>query len=172
VVHAGQLSSITTKGQNAGTTSYIYDASGSLLLQTDPGSTTLYLPGEQLTVTGGLTTGTLTGTRYYSLNGQDIAALTSAGQLYWLDGDTQNTMTLAINASTDALTRRYYDPYGNPVGTPAATWPGSQGFIGGSTDTAGPFGDMTLPVFAQVAAQNEVAGCRDASGRCYVLLRV
>jgi RHS repeat-associated protein len=129
---AGQLASVTATGQNAGTTSYIYDASGNLLLQTDPASTTLYLPDEQLTDTGG----TLTGTRYYSLNGQTIAARTSASQLYWLDGDTQGTMTLAINATTDAVTRRYYDPYGNPIGTPPSTWPGSQGFVGGTTDPA------------------------------------
>jgi YD repeat-containing protein len=42
---AGQLTAVT--GSSNGS-SYIYDADGNLLLQKDPGTTTLYLPGEQL----------------------------------------------------------------------------------------------------------------------------
>jgi YD repeat-containing protein len=42
----GQLASLSTGG--TATASYAYDASGSLLLQTDPGSQTLYLPDEQI----------------------------------------------------------------------------------------------------------------------------
>ena len=35
------------------------------------------------------------------------------------------------------MTRRWYDPYGNPVGTtPAAFADGDKGFVGGTTDTA------------------------------------
>jgi len=48
----------------------------------------------------------------------------------------QNTSTVAINASTLAVTRRFYDPYGNAIGTPPASWPGTRGFVGGTADPA------------------------------------
>jgi len=127
---AGQLGSVTsTGGPSPGTTSYVYDAGGNLLLQTDPGSTTLYLPDEQLVQN----TSGVTGTRYYSIGGVTVAARTS-GTVYYLTGDQQGTDDLAINASTLAVTRRYYDPYGNSIGTAPSFWPGSRGFVGGSTD--------------------------------------
>jgi RHS repeat-associated protein len=34
------------------------------------------------------------------------------------------------------VTERFYDPYGNSVGTAPASWPGDKGFQDGSTDTA------------------------------------
>ncbi len=129
---AGQLSAVTTTGQGAGTTSYVYDAGGSLLLQSDPGSTTLYLPDEQIVSNGG----TVTGTRYYSIGGVTVAARTSAGPVYYLTGDIQGTMTLAIDASSLLVNRRYYDPYGNPIGAAPSAWPGTRGFVGGTADPA------------------------------------
>jgi RHS repeat-associated protein len=130
----GQLSSVTTTGLNAGTSSYIYDADGDLLLQSDPGSVTLYLPGEQLVLS--TASGTVTGTRFYSLGGVVVAARTSAGAVYYLVGDEQGTDLLVIDASDLAVTRRYYDPYGQPLGTPPGSWPGDRGFVGGTTDPA------------------------------------
>jgi RHS repeat-associated protein len=132
---AGQLGSVTTTGHGAGTTSYVYDADGNLLLQTDPGSTTLYLPDEQLVLdTSG--NDTVSATRYYSIDGVTVAARSSSGSVTYLTGDSQGTDTLAINSATLAVTRRYYDPYGNPVGPAPASWPGNRGFVGGSTDAA------------------------------------
>jgi RHS repeat-associated protein len=131
---AGQLTSVATTGANAGTTSYVYDASGDLLLQTDPGTLTLYLPDEQLV--DNTATGTVTGTRYYTLGGVTVAARTSAGDVQYLTGNEQGTDTLAIDYSTLNVTRRYYDPYGNPVGTAPASWSGTKGFVGGTADPA------------------------------------
>jgi RHS repeat-associated protein len=121
-------------------TSYVYDASGSLLQQTDDGTTTLYLPGEQITSTGG----TLSGVRYYAFGGMTVAAratfvnsagVTTSGVQY-LIGDQQGTASLAIDSQTLAVTHRYYDPYGNPVGPPPSSpWPGNRGFVGGTADT-------------------------------------
>jgi RHS repeat-associated protein len=125
---AGQLTSITEAGNT--TASYVYDADGNLLLQTDGTTSTLYLPDEQVTDANG----TLSAVRYYSIGGVTVAARTSSGGIYYLTGDSQGTDDLAINASTLAVTRRYYDPYGNPVGTPPASWPGNKGFVGGTTD--------------------------------------
>ncbi|HWG15212.1 MAG TPA: RHS repeat-associated core domain-containing protein, partial [Streptosporangiaceae bacterium] len=131
---AGQLSSVTTTppaGQ-AETTSYVYDASGNLLLQQDPSSVTLYLADEQLVLN--TTSGTVSGTRYYSMNGATIAARTSTGQVSYLVGDEQGTSLVLIDASSLAVTRRYYDPYGNQIGSPPSAWPGTRGFVGGTAD--------------------------------------
>jgi RHS repeat-associated protein len=125
----GQLASVTT---SAGTTSYIYDAGGDLLLQEDPDSTTLYLPDEQITLSGS----TLSGVRYYTIGGQTVAARTSGGDVYYLTGDQEGTETLAVNSSTLAVSERFYGPYGNSVGTATGTWPGDEGFQDGTTDTA------------------------------------
>jgi YD repeat-containing protein len=68
---AGRLTAITgsTSGSSSG---FIYDADGSLLLQKDPGATTVYLPGEQITLN--TATGTTTGIRYFGLPGGGTAA--------------------------------------------------------------------------------------------------
>ena len=125
----GQLSQLTG---SSGTTSYLYDADGNLLLQEDPSSATLYLSDEQITLAGS----TLSGTRYYQVGGQTVAARTSAGQVYYLAGDQEGTQTLAVNSTTLAVTERFYDPYGNSVGTAGSGWLGDQGFQGGAADSA------------------------------------
>src|SRR5215472_3480821 len=114
------------------TTRYTYDASGNLLLQHDPGKTTLFLPGEELILN--TTTGAITGTRYYTLGGQTIAARTSTGTITYLIDDPHGTATLAIDSATLQATRRYYTPYGDLRG-PTPTWPaGDKGYVGGTTD--------------------------------------
>ena len=125
----GQPASVTT---SAGTTGYIYDASGNLLIQEDPDSTTLYLSDEEITLAGA----TLSGTRYYQLGGQTVAARAGAGAVYYLAGDQEGTQTLAVNSATLAVSERFYDPYGSPVGTATGAWPGGQGFQDGTTDSA------------------------------------
>jgi RHS repeat-associated protein len=129
---AGQLSSVSSGGSTIA--SYIYDASGDLLLQTDGDVTTLYLPDEQITATTGSSGTTFSGVRYYTINGVTIAARTSAGDVQYLIGDQQGTATTAIDYETLAVTRRYYDPFGNAVGSAPSSWPGTQGFVGGTTD--------------------------------------
>jgi RHS repeat-associated protein len=128
---AGRLSQLTS---SSGTTKYLYDADGNLLIREDPSTSTLYLSDAQITLDD--SSGTLSGTRYYSLGGQQVAARTSAGQVYYLTGDQEGTQTVAIDSSTLAVTERYYDPYGSAVGQAASSWPGDKGFQDGSTDTA------------------------------------
>jgi RHS repeat-associated protein len=66
-----------------------------------------------------------------------VAALTSGTGLSYLVGDQQGTDSLAFSATTTALTRRYFDPYGNPIGPVPASFPaGQKGFIGGTDDSA------------------------------------
>ncbi len=128
----GRLSSVvTTGGSSPGTTSYLYDADGNLLLQKDPSATTLYLGNEQIVLGS---TGALSGTRYYSIGGRIIASRASSGSISYLAGDREGTSLLSIDSSTQAVTRRYYDPYGNPIGSAPSSWPGTKGFVGGSAD--------------------------------------
>jgi RHS repeat-associated protein len=137
---ANRLSSATTTpaGSSTGsTTNYLYDADGNLLLQADPGSTTLYLGDEQLVLdTSGTNVGTVSGTRYYSIGGETIAARSSDGTADYLIGDSQGTSQLAINVSNLDVTRRYFGPYGNELDSPPAAFPGDKGFVGGTTDPA------------------------------------
>jgi RHS repeat-associated protein len=97
----------------------------------------LYLPDEQLTSTQVTSSRQVrSGIRYYSIGGITIAARASTGQVNYLAGNQQGTDTLALNARTRSITRRYYDPYGNPIGAAPASWPGTRGFVGGTTDPA------------------------------------
>jgi hypothetical protein len=77
----------------------------------------------------------VSGTRYYTIGGRTIAART-AGTVDYLIGDRQGTSLLSIDATTLAVTRRYYDPYGTPIGAAPASWPGTKGYADGTTDTA------------------------------------
>ncbi|MDQ2812565.1 MAG: hypothetical protein M3Z75_12015 [Actinomycetota bacterium] len=133
----GQLAqaAITPSGGSAQDTTYIYDASDTLLLTADPGSTTLYLADEEITES--TVTGAVTGTRYYSLGGTTVAARTGASTLAYLAGDQQGTSSVAISAANLAVTHRYYDAYGSTRGTAQPAWPEAEkGFVGGAADTA------------------------------------
>ncbi len=112
-----------------------------LLLTTDPGNTTLYLHDEELS--DNTSTGVVTGTRYYSLNGMTVATLTGASNVADLIGDQQGTSSLAISAADLGLIRRYYDPYGSARGTSATDFPdGEKGFVGGLADPATALTDL------------------------------
>jgi RHS repeat-associated protein len=126
----GKLASDTT---SSGTTTYVYDASGSLLVRRDPGQTTVFIGGGQLVLN--MSTGAVTGTRYYTISGQVIAARSSSGDVTYLIPDRQGTDQLTIDSSTYAVTRRQYLPFGQTRGTPSVTWPGAdKGYVGGTPD--------------------------------------
>ncbi|HZR53727.1 MAG TPA: polymorphic toxin-type HINT domain-containing protein [Streptosporangiaceae bacterium] len=130
---------VTPSGGSAREITYTYDASGVLLLSADPRTTTLYLPDEELS----LSAGTVSGTRYYSLGTTIVAARTGASAVDYLAGDTQGTDSVAIDAATLALTRRYFDPYGNPRGPVPSSFPaGRKGFIGGIDDSTTALTDL------------------------------
>jgi RHS repeat-associated protein len=134
--HAGRLSA-------DGGTSYIYDADGNLLItQSASGIATLHLADEDITVkTANGATTNLSATRYYSIAGQIAASMTvttsnglASTSIDYLTSDIAGTPTLAIDSVSLALTRRWYDPYGNPVSS-AGTWNGDRGFENGALDT-------------------------------------
>ena len=124
----GQVASVTT---SSGTTKYIYDANGSLLIQSGPSSTTLYADAgaEQITLTGG----TLTGVRLLSApDGVAVTESSSAADSYQISNQ-QGTALEDVQAGSLTVTRRYFDPWGRAVGPPAA-WPDSNTFLGQPQD--------------------------------------
>ncbi|MFE0736647.1 HYD1 signature containing ADP-ribosyltransferase family protein [Streptomyces sp. NPDC058855] len=118
-------------------TSYVYDASGNRLIETTATSRTLYLPDAQVTVT---TTGTpLRAERYYSHPGAPTTvrtALGSAHKLNLLLTDHHGTPTTSVQQTDEhqTVTRRAFDPFGNPRGTEPTAWPGRQSFVGTGVD--------------------------------------
>jgi RHS repeat-associated protein len=127
----GKLASDVTV---TGNTTYVYDASGNLLVRRDPGTTTLFLGNQQLTQN--TATGALSGTRYYSANGQIIAARTGTDYPQILIPDRQGTDQVSLNPDNDTLTRRQYLPFGQTRGTTPTTWAGADtGYVGGTPDT-------------------------------------
>ncbi|MFD0427097.1 hypothetical protein ACFQ60_00235 [Streptomyces zhihengii] len=115
-------------GKPAKSTTYLHDADGELLIRRTPsgdGDTILYLGSTEvrLALKGG--TKTLSGTRYYTANGQRIAVRTatsgtSVTQLQFLVADHHGTSSVALDASTYAVTKRYTSPFGANRGTPPA----------------------------------------------------
>ncbi|MGW1158195.1 ricin-type beta-trefoil lectin domain protein [Streptomyces sp. NPDC002519] len=139
----GRTATVTTPSGTTNTTSkYLYDADGNLLEQTSSTSGTdktriLYLFGGTEQITLNVSAKTWTGLRYYA--GPDGTTITrsSTGTVSYQVADLQGSATTAIDASSLAVTRRYYDPYGNPRGTKPTTWVASDenhGFLGKPTD--------------------------------------
>jgi RHS repeat-associated protein len=125
---SGLLSSVT--GGTGGNSSFVYDAGGILLLEKDPGATTLYLPSEQITLSGGTTTGV----RYYQLPGGGIAYRTGSGNSYGFEiTDLHGTPELSLDDTAQVPTWRQFTPYGAPRG-PAVTWVDNHGFLNKVTD--------------------------------------
>lgn len=115
-----------------GTSTYVYDADGNLLIRHDKGSTTLFLPGEELTYNA--TLATVTGTRYYSFGGNTIAMRVGGANPTVLAGDSHGTNQIAYQPETGEVTRRAFDPYGNPLGSGVGTWPDTHGFLNKPVD--------------------------------------
>ncbi len=111
----------------AGDTTNIYDADGNLLLQKNPGATTLYLPGQQHT--WDTVTGSVTGNRYYPLTPDASVVRTGAGTNYTFTiADGQGTPNLYLDHTAQAPTWRQFTPYGDARGATAA-YPDNRGFL-------------------------------------------
>lgn len=122
---AGDLVSVT--GGTSGNNTFTYDADGNLLLQKEPGKTTLYLPGQQLTLNTG--TGTIDGNRYYDLPGGGTCVRSGSGTAYtFAIADHQGTPSLYLDNTAQNPTWRQYTPYGGPRGA-TVTAPDNHGFL-------------------------------------------
>ncbi|NUK67357.1 RHS repeat-associated core domain-containing protein [Streptomyces lunaelactis] len=143
----GELASTkepATGGKPALDTSYLYDASGELLIRrpttpTGDGDTILYIGDLEVRLATKGTTKTLSGTRYYTAAGQTIAVRTATAgttgtKLNFLAADHHGTSSIALDATTLAVTKRYTTPFGAPRGTASPSWPDDKGFIGKPSD--------------------------------------
>ncbi|UPZ28860.1 RHS repeat-associated core domain-containing protein [Streptomyces sp. LRE541] len=133
----------TTTNPKGAQTSYLYDANGELLIRraTGDGDTVLYVGGTEVRLTTKGTAKTLSGTRYYSAAGQTIAVRTatsgvSGTKLNFLAADHHGTSSIAMDATTYAVTKRYTTPFGAPRGETPTTWPDDKGFLGKPADDA------------------------------------
>ncbi|MFD8309402.1 RHS repeat-associated core domain-containing protein [Streptomyces sp. NPDC059690] len=137
----GDLSRLTESTKD---TSYLYDADGELLIRRakGDGETVLYLGADtELHLTTKGTTKTASGTRSYAANGQTIAVRSatsgvSGTKLSFLAADQHGTSSIALDASTYAVTKRYSTPFGAPRGTNTSSWPDDKAFLGKPADSA------------------------------------
>ena len=131
--NAGQLTGVssTTKGSS----SYIYNADGGLLVQTDGTTTTVYLEDEQLSYNSA--TSAYGANRYYSLPGGGTAIRTGTGNNYQYQfSDQHGTNDLSLDFTAQDATWRQFDPYGNSRGGTGASWVDNRGFLNDPTDSA------------------------------------
>ena len=121
---AGKLGAVTNA---SGTSTSVYNADGSLLLQKDPGTTTLYLGSQQHVLN--TSTSTVTGTRYYSLPGAGTAIRTGTGSNFtFAIADQQGTPNLYLNSTAQTPSWRMFTPYGGPRGATIQI-PDNRGFL-------------------------------------------
>ncbi|WP_326557205.1 polymorphic toxin-type HINT domain-containing protein [Micromonospora sp. NBC_01796] len=125
---------LATIQEGATTSTYVYGASGNRIKRKDGNTTTIYLPGMELTSTGGVTK---TAIRYYTHAGQPVAVRTNDNKLTWLLADHHGTNSLTVDETTQAIQRRYSTPFGGTRGTQPTAWPDDKGFVGGSKDNSG-----------------------------------
>ncbi|HTZ44466.1 MAG TPA: RHS repeat-associated core domain-containing protein [Jatrophihabitans sp.] len=121
----GMLDAVTAGTQSQ---SNVYDADGSLLLQTDPTGTTAYLGDSQLHRNTGASTAT--GIRIYtSASGTPVAERTGSSG-FWLDTDRNGTVTVTVAVtSAGTVTRRHDDPFGRPRDPGTVSWIDNRDFL-------------------------------------------
>ncbi|MEC3997047.1 polymorphic toxin-type HINT domain-containing protein [Actinacidiphila sp. DG2A-62] len=122
----GRTATATTTGPDgtAHTSSYLYGGDGSLLEQDDDGTKTLFLFGGVEQITLNTQGGASTENAIRSYTGPDGTEIIrdSSGKLSYQLAGLQGTGTLLVNAANDAVTRRFYDPYGNTRGALPSAW--------------------------------------------------
>ena len=93
---SGQLvkDSVTPAEGTAADTTFTYDANGSLLITADPGTTTLYLADEELSLNSA--TGSVTGTWYYTLGSGVVATRIGSSSVDYLVGEDPKVPTLPL----------------------------------------------------------------------------
>ena len=125
----GRLAQVaTTDGATTSTQTDVYDPAGQRLARRDGDTTTVYLPGLELTAQAG----TVTARRYYTAGGTTVAQRTTADGVTYLLGDAQGSATLAVSAGGQ-VARQQYLPFGAQRG-PTGQLPGDRGWLGQTRD--------------------------------------
>ncbi|MEU9656425.1 RHS repeat domain-containing protein [Streptomyces chartreusis] len=123
----GELTRLT---EGTKTTDYLYDANGDLLIRRGPAKTVLYLAGQELHYDTGAKK--FTAQRYYPAG--DATAVRTETGLSWMVDDHHGTASMTVDATTQAVTRRYTKPFGEARGTTPPAWPDDKGFLGKPAD--------------------------------------
>ncbi|MEU6280834.1 ricin-type beta-trefoil lectin domain protein [Streptomyces sp. NPDC047028] len=132
----------TTTGTHTDTSTYLYDADGGLLEQTASVDGTaktriLYLFGGTEQITLNVPAKTFTGLRHYDGPDGTLITRSSSGSVSYQMANTQGTATTSVDAGSLAVTRRAFDPWGNPRGIQPSSWVApdeNHGFLGKPTD--------------------------------------
>ncbi|MFD3505386.1 RHS repeat-associated core domain-containing protein [Streptomyces sp. NPDC058678] len=123
----GELSRLV---EGTKTSDYVYDANGELLIRRGPGKTVLYLADQELHYDTAAKK--FTAQRYYPAG--DATAVRTETGLSWMIDDHHGTASMTVDATTQAVTRRYTKPFGEARGTTPSTWPDDKGFLGKPAD--------------------------------------
>ncbi|MFF3371684.1 RHS repeat-associated core domain-containing protein [Streptomyces sp. NPDC002680] len=146
----GHLAEVDTTGTSPSATKYLYDADGNQLIRRDPAQTTLFAGDTEILVNTAVSPNVLLGAvRTYTHGGgsaQPVAVRSSlsGGGLKYLFTDAHGTATLAMDATTQAVARQQYTPYGQTrAGANSATWPDpTRSYLGKPQDTSTGYTDV------------------------------
>ncbi|WP_329291440.1 restriction endonuclease fold toxin [Streptomyces pseudovenezuelae] len=126
--------------EGSSTTGYVYDADGSLLIRRNTaGETVLYLGATEVHLDTSTSTTKYWAQRYYSAGSATIAVRSNksgTSTLAYLAADQHGTSSLAVDATTQAITKRYTTPFGASRTGGTGTWPDDKSFLGKSTDSS------------------------------------
>ncbi|UUU31892.1 RHS repeat-associated core domain-containing protein [Streptomyces sp. CA-210063] len=133
-------SRLDTVKEGASTTSHVYDADGSLLIRRNTGGeTVLYLGATEVHLDASGSTAKYWAQRYYRGAGSIVALRSNksgVSTLTWLAADHHGTSSLAVDAATQAVTKRYTTPFGAQRTGGTGTWPDDKAFLGASADSS------------------------------------
>ncbi|MHA6757497.1 RHS repeat-associated core domain-containing protein [Streptacidiphilus sp. PAMC 29251] len=145
----GNLQQVTTTGSNPSTTQYLYDADGNQLLRRDPTQTVFFAGDTEIVVGTSSTPHTLLGAiRTYSIGGSGTAiAIRSSlpgGGVEYLLSDPHGTATLAMDTTTQQVSRQQYTPYGELRASADSTaWPDpTHSYLGKAQDAVTGYTDI------------------------------
>ncbi|MEW1549440.1 RHS repeat-associated core domain-containing protein [Streptomyces tsukubensis] len=133
---------LTELAQGTRKTGYLYDADGTLLIRravTGDGESVLYLGATEIHHKAVGTTKTTWATRTYVAGGITVALRSTesgTSRVSFLAADRHGTASLALDATTQAVSKRFTTPFGAPRGTAVGTWPDDKRFLGKPVDTA------------------------------------
>jgi RHS repeat-associated protein len=136
-----QVATVTSPAAGgAQTAAYAYDTSGSLIAQADPAANTIYLLGGTEQISYDPSSKVTTAQRIYTapdgtaaVRTHDSTSKAGVDTISYLAPNAQGTAIESVS-TTGTITRRYFDPYGQPVG-PVPSWPDNHGFVGQPADS-------------------------------------
>jgi len=137
----GDLDTVTEKsstGTTKSTTSHVYDADGNLLIRRNAsGETVLYLGATEVHLDTSTSTAKHWAQRYYGTGSTTLALRTNKSgtqTLSYLSGDPHGTSTLSLDATTQAVTKRYLTPFGAARTGGTGVWADDKTFLDKTTD--------------------------------------